>query len=172
MDNVKLWIELFFSYLHKFDEMKINERTAMALISLISDQSLYEIFQKILSIHLYSNKQIKECYISTCGIHSIDENINEVKGKTFEWFFKLYNVFCKNFLENHALKSFFTSNINGLLSSSIRSLITFCIHNSGSFQTFLENKKNEIFLIKILNFINICIPFIDYFETIFNLKAE
>lgn len=173
LDIVKIWIDLLFKFIQRFNETKTNEKSSLVLISLLSDQTLFDIYQKILSIHLYSNKQIKDCLISTCGIHSIDENINEIKGKVFEcWIMKLMTIFYMNFSENSSLKSFFTANINTLLNYSIKSLLSFCINNSGNFQTFMENKKNEVCVLKVLTFINYCITFPDYFETLFQLKSE
>lgn len=170
---MKIWIDLLFKFIQRFNETKTNEKSSLVLISLISDQTLFDIYQKILSIHLYSNKQIKDCLISTCGIHSIDENINEIKGKVFEcWLMKLMAIFYMNFSENPSLKAFFASNINSLLNYSIKSLLTFCINNSGNFQTFMENKKNEVCVIKIMIFINYCMTFPDYFDTLFQSKSE
>ena len=142
------------------------------MLSLLSEQTLFLIFNQILSIHLYSNKQIKDCIISTCGINVLDENINEIKGKVFDWFIKLMNIFYMNFAEIQQLHMSFASNINTLINVSIKSLLSFCINNSSNFQNFIEHKKNEYSLIKFSNFINKCIIKIDFFQTIFQLKQE
>jgi len=163
---------LFFSFSNKFNEMKINERNNFILLSLTSEQILFQIFNQILAIHLNSNKQGKDCVISTCGVNLLDENINEIKGKVFDWFIKLMNIFYANFSEINQLRSTFASNINAIVLLSIKSLLTFCITNSSNFQSFIEHKKNEFCLIKMLNFVNKGILQIDCFQIIFQYKTE
>lgn len=169
---MKIWIDLFFSILNKFNEVKINERNNYILLSLCSEQILFQLFSQILSIHLNSNKQIKECVISTCGINILDENINEIKGKVFDWFIRLMNMFYANFSEINQLRTSFSINVNAVLVLAIKTLLSFCMVNSANFQTFIEHKKNEYCLIKILNFINKGILNIDYLQTIFQYKTE
>ena len=172
LDILKIWIDLFFSVLNKFNEIKINERNNYILVSLCSEQILFQLFSQILSVHLNSNKQIKECVISTCGINILDENINEIKGKVFDWFIKLMTMFYANFSEINQLRTSFSINVNAILVLAIKTLLSFCMVNAANFQTFIEHKKNEYCLIKILNFINKGILNIDYLQTIFQYKTE
>ncbi len=159
-------------FANKYNEAKINERNNFILLSLVSEQSLFLVFNQILSIHLYSNKQIKECLISTCGVNALDENLNEIKGKVFDWFIKLMNIFYANFSNIDQLHTHFVFSMRTMATFSAKSLLFFCINNSANFQSFIEHKKNENCLIKLLNLVNKCTIHVDYFETIFQFKTE
>lgn len=155
-----------------FSETKMTEKNNVILLTLCSEQALFAIFSQILAFHLNSNKQIRDCFISTCGIHSLDENLNEVKSRVFDWFSKLTTVVQTNFTEASPLKSSFVANVHPLLNLSLRSLLAFCLNASAAFQGFLEHKKNEFLLMKTLNFINQCLADSDYLQTFLELKKE
>lgn len=172
LEILKIWIDLILGFSNQFTEIRLNERNNLIFKTLTTEQNLFEMFIQILSVHLFSNKQIKDSLISTCGINVIDEHINEIKGKVIDWFIKLMNVFYSNFSENQQIRAIFANNMINIANLSIKSLLSFCRNYSANFLSFIEHKKNEFFLIKLLNFISKSTSQIEFFQTIFNVKTE
>ena len=52
------------------------------------NEKFLSILSQSLSLTLSTNKQITDCLISSCGIHVIDENLNEIKSKVIEIYTK------------------------------------------------------------------------------------
>ena len=68
----------FMRYIFEKDYDKRRKDMSYASI-VLSNDGIVEVLQKILVIQIPTEKQLKECIISTCGVENFDQYTNEIK---------------------------------------------------------------------------------------------
>ena len=121
VEALRVWTETVKNFIQKIRDVKGN---FLYLVIRLND--LLVVFTKILVIQLSSEMQIKECIISTCGLNTLDDVLNEIKIKALK---------CLNLLAGYVFEMrdfdpyFFTKYyelLGKLLPIMLSSLIKFC----------------------------------------------
>ena len=137
---LKIWTETMFTFVKLLVDSDFRRKGQSGYVQQVaSNDEMIEIFSKILIIQLPTDKQLKECIISTSSIEDFDNIANEVKTLVLKCINKILTFIIErksilNTLQNKFYKFIKGDGIKGLL----QSVFTFCKTNTFSIEEAIE----------------------------------